>query len=184
MKRMSLFLLAALAAAAPATLMAEDIDMEAYLQVSMLIDQNLMRNAPLIAQEAADLTVGQRMMLVNQYEKNAGLPFAVNFLVGLGIGSYIQGDVTGGTTALAGELISAVVMYSGIYGYNDATAGFGAVSYIGFRIWSWFRPFGYTRKYNRTLQSALQVADVELVPQLRFGDVDDPRPSLAVAVRY
>ena len=45
----------------------------------------------------------QRMVLLESGKKSSGLPFVLNLILGLGIGSYVQGDTKGGTTALSGS---------------------------------------------------------------------------------
>jgi hypothetical protein len=113
-------------------------------------------------------------MIYDEYEKNAGVPFACNLFLGLGIGSFIQGDRVGGLTALSGELIGFGSMLLGstmtetVYDYyydeystelSPAGAGFmtfGLVLFLSTRIYELIRPFSFENDYNKTLKRSLR----------------------------
>jgi hypothetical protein len=83
--------------------------------------------------------------------------FSVNLTLGLGLGSYLQGDVLGGTIGLLGELIGLGLMIGGFVmadsvsindaQYKETVTGAsvmvigGAVMYLGTRIFECIRPW-------------------------------------------
>lgn len=157
-----------------------------FSSVSSLISLGLDKNASRIAAIAPDLSSAEKTMLYDSNKVNAGLPFAVNFFVGLGIGSYIQGDTAGGTIALVGELGSFALFGTGflitaansgdsmgnpgnenLMKVGGCVALAGVISYVGFRIFEWIRPFTYASNYNKKLSAALNgVPSVAVVPTI------------------
>ena len=123
---------------------------------------------------AASLTSMQRMVLLESGKKSSGLPFVLNLILGLGIGSYVQGDTKGGTTALVGELTSLALIFAGagqasINPYTGEVEGtelmaLGYLGVIGFRLYELIRPFSFTKEYNAKLSNALM--NVSLSPVL------------------
>lgn len=73
----------------------EHLNLEAVTTVNLLIDRGLEKNKLAIASLSEQLNMSQKMYLYDRHEAEVGVPFAVNFLVGAGIGSFIQGDVEG-----------------------------------------------------------------------------------------
>ena len=53
-------------------------------------------------------------------EKSSTIPFVLNLVVGFGVGSYVQGDITGGVIGTVGELVPlAVVVASSLKMASD-----------------------------------------------------------------
>jgi hypothetical protein len=82
--------------------------------------------------------------------------FLLNFLVGVGIGSYAQGDIVGGVIGTVGEVGGIAMLCSGFvfaprdsYGGIQSNAGTdvlmigGAIILIGTRIFELVRPWTY-----------------------------------------
>ena len=160
------------------------------MMIQMLIDQDLFKNAPMIQEQSKGLSQTQRMMLYTSNQKSAGGPFALNFFLGWGIGSFVQGDKKTGTKILiadgAGTLamgLGYVLILSSISysydsdGYLRTHYGDGytlgaimvtAASLVmtGFNIYGWFKPFSYAKSYNQQLANSLNVysADVSIAP--------------------
>ncbi len=155
-------------------------DPASYARVNGLIDSGMMKNRDQISYLSSGLSSSEAMMLYNSNKMNSGVPFALNFLLGYGIGSFVQGDTAGGVTALVGELIGGAALLGGYacYGvalvnhdYSDNQADIdaatsqlalgagliigGGVVLIGMRIYEMIRPFSYAKKYNETLFEAL-----------------------------
>ncbi len=149
--------------------------------VSLLINDDLNRNYNQIAAYSGNLTDTDRMVLYSSYEQSPTVPFVINLLVGLGIGSYVQGDSAGGTTGLIGELCSyaaiaggygllfaggmlssvsapnggAPVPDQGLMAAGTVLCIAGGAAWLGFRIYECIRPFTYSKNYNQKLRSAL-----------------------------
>lgn len=150
--------------------------------VAGMIKDDLFANEDRIRIASASLDQSQKFMLYGEYKKDQWVPFLVNFVVGGGIGSFIQGDKTGGTVALVGDIagISAVVIGASSYAsasYSDpyTTKGlgmmtFGYIALLGTRIFELVRPFTFTAKYNSTLKGALNYFDsVSFAPAIENG---------------
>ncbi len=135
--------------------------------ISLMIDSDLSANYDSISKESATLTDFEIMSLYAMHEDSPTVPFLVNFLVGAGIGSFIQGDMKGGYTGLITDIV-ALGMYS--VGYvqvftaaldNEISEGgsmlvlLGAGVMLGSKIYQSIRPFSYSKEYNRRLNSSL-----------------------------
>jgi len=150
--------------------------------IAGMIKDDLFENEDRIRMESSNLDQSQKFMLYGEYKKDQWVPFLVNFLIGAGIGSFIQGDKTGGTIALVGDLagLGSVVIGASSYAsasYSDpyTTSGlglmtFGYIALIGTRIFELIRPFTFTARYNSTLKNALNYFDsVSLTPMIENG---------------
>jgi hypothetical protein len=146
--------------------------------VQQLIKAGLMKNKDEIQKASIYLTPADKTAL---YEKNkkkaAGGWAALDFAVGFGVGSYIQGDVAFGIAQslidAGGYTLMVVGManlteevydcdsYSGCgyeYHLNEEALQIyltGIVVWSASRIMSWIFPFVYQKRYNRTLNNAL-----------------------------
>jgi hypothetical protein len=132
----------------------------------------------MIQRYSVNLTEAQKYSLYESNKKSTTVPFVVNFLLGAGIGSYIQGDTTGGTVALTTELLGGAMYLIGSINAvstdtgNTSTKGItvaalGLVTYAVGRIYSWIRPFTYASNYNKRLSKALYGAPtVALIPTI------------------
>jgi hypothetical protein len=89
--------------------------------------------------------------------------FIINVVAGAGIGSYVQGDILGGTIGLVGELGGIGLIYGGYFSIFDFSTGKlkedvqtgmglmigGAVLFAGTRIFECIRPWFYGRNENK-----------------------------------
>lgn len=150
-----------------------------YFQVDSLIDAGLFKNKDLIASMASDLTPVEAATLYSANKKGSGLPFALNLFLGMGIGSFVQGDTGSGVTALCGELgsLSMVLIGSTLAATSNTTSyqngsyvtttnssqlstgttltAIGTIGFIAFRIYELITPFTYASNYNKTLMTSL-----------------------------
>ena len=83
---------------------------EAFLTVSMLIEDGLNKNFSQIQQESLRLTNSQRLMLHGLHENKFGTPLALNLLLGFGIGSFVQTDTVGGVIGLIGDTAGFTIL--------------------------------------------------------------------------
>ncbi len=175
MKKTILVVLIALLVAPTLAWAADTTSESDYLQISMMLSSSKKLSTPqlmAISEHAASLSMAQRTVLMEANKQTATLPFVLNLFVGMGIGSYVQGDSTGGTVGLVGELVSLSVALGG-YGMmlneayttnnmksSTATAGSimviaGLASTLAIRIFEMIRPFTYANNYNKKLASSL-----------------------------
>ncbi|MEK6795962.1 MAG: P13 family porin [Spirochaetota bacterium] len=158
-------------------------------EVSYLIDQGLDRTFLMVRQKAFKLSSEDR---INLYEmkkkKDTGGPFALNFFIGFGIGSYVQGDGFGGTMGLCGELGSLALIGASAGSDVPALAILGLAVFFGFRIFEWIRPFAYEGEYNAKLGNALIIGGMSYTPiRSTIGAIaaaEDHRVSVSFAVGY
>lgn len=150
--------------------------------VAGMIKDGLFKNEARI--KDASLSIGQteKMMLYGDYKKDPWVPFIVNFVVGAGIGSFIEGDTTGGVIAVTGDvvgwgsvLIGASTYANAVYSDPYTTKGLGTMTFgyillLGTRIFEIIRPFTFTSRYNSTLKGALNYYDgLSFAPSFESG---------------
>jgi hypothetical protein len=97
--------------------------------------------------------------------------FLVNVVAGAGIGSYIQGDILGGTVGLAGELGGIGLVWWGYFSIFDFSTGEfkeddrlgiwlvlgGTAVLLGTRVFEFIRPWVYGRNRNYAFNFAPSV---------------------------
>ena len=100
-------------------------------------------------------------------------PFALNLLLGLGIGSFVQGDTTGGLLVAGGEVIGLGLLIAGysasLQAIETSGSGGGGMVIAGAallgaaRIAGLIFPFTYANSFNEKLRQDLGI-DVAVVP--------------------
>ena len=155
---------------------------ELYAQIENLIEDDLEDNKIQIAQLSQGLTQIQRDSLCRKYEKNGGLGFALNLLVGFGVGSFVQGDGGGGAFQCAFEGSGLLFIIVGASLVSDATkknkntsAGYswivtGASFVSCAAIYGLIRPWFYASGYNNKLHGTLSGNPMAI----QFAPVIDP----------
>lgn len=138
-----------------------------FFSVSGLIKSDLFKNQSKIQELSKDLSSTEKLRLYSQYKKDQWVPFLINFLVGYGVGSFVEGDTTGGVIALGSDLgglacvlVGAVSSANALSSDPNTTSGlgvmlFGSILVLGSRIFEIIRPFTYTARYNSTLKQSL-----------------------------
>jgi hypothetical protein len=84
-----------------------------FFSVSGLIKSDLFKNQSKIEELSKDLSSTEKLTLYSQYKKDQWVPFLINFLVGCGVGSFVEGDTTGGVIALGSDLAGIACMLVG-----------------------------------------------------------------------
>jgi hypothetical protein len=185
-------------------------DETTFLEIQGLLKDGLNKNYDLIQQKASFLNPSEKLFLLDVHEKSMAMPFAVNLLVGFGIGSYIQGDTVGGTIQLAGQVAGAAALLSGIIvgnlfavpavaedieagheggDYEDHTieqqAGIallvtGVALSYGFRLYGLISPFVYGSMYNKKLKNALRYYSVTIAPSIGVNRKGEVTAALSI----
>ncbi|HOV94197.1 MAG TPA: P13 family porin [Spirochaetales bacterium] len=124
--------------------------------VSGLIKSDLFKNQAQIQGLSKDLSSTEKMALYSEYKKDQWVPFLVNFVLGAGIGSFIEGDTTGGAIALGSDVAGLACILVGA-GSSDGVGlvTVGYITLLSSRIFEIVRPFTYTAHYNSTLKQSL-----------------------------
>ena len=132
---------------------------------------------PVVAQDEGESS--DRAFLQYEVQKvDPWGPFALNLLLGLGIGSFIQGDTAGGLIVAAGEVVGLSLLVGGYVtyyrhlqepAYGDAPSSSyvmmvgGAVLYGAARVAGLVFPFTYADSFNKKLRQDLGI-DVSVMP--------------------
>jgi len=150
-------------------------------KVQRLIRGGVKKNKDEIQKEVLYLSPSDREALYDRNRKKAaGGWAALDFGIGFGIGSYIQGDIGFGVTQSIIDGVGLLLLLSAAnvdtYNYDDdsydcryygecedeeaeITQMLLVVSSLAVlvtsRIMSWVRPFGFQRRYNKALKEAL-----------------------------
>ncbi|QFP42423.1 P13 family porin (plasmid) [Borrelia miyamotoi] len=110
--------------------------------------------------------VDNKVLLYKVNKKDILAPFLLNFFFGFGIGSFVQGDITGGLLVLGSEILSLSLVGCGIYSLSQHTGtstptlglslvSLGGITFFVTRIAEMIIPFTYASSYNRKLQEKL-----------------------------
>ena len=136
-----------------------------YAHIHRLIDDDLEDNKAQVAALSKGLTPMQREQMYDAHEKSMGLPFALNFLLGWGIGSFIQGDGGGGAfqCAFEGSGVLCIIIGAATLSTDTkkntgsyALIASGGVFVASAAIYGLIRPWVYGSSYNRLLRNSLQ----------------------------
>ncbi|MDR2582643.1 MAG: P13 family porin [Fibromonadaceae bacterium] len=120
--------------------------------------------------------------------------FALNFVPGFGLGSYIQGDITSGIKLSIADVVGWPLTILGILAVmkgNDVDLGWalaisgGSIVCVS-RVMGLIYTFNYTKKYNKSLEEALNSnSNVSLsIDPLIIPRDGTPAVGLAFNVRY
>ena len=125
-----------------------------------------------LSQLSSNFTSNQKQTLYAKNKVKILLPFLLNTFVGLGTGSYVQGDTEGGTITLVG-MITSFSLFSMGYGVSllcEENVGLNCfiltslTAALGFKIYGIIRTFTYAFNYNKKLSKALNY--VAVTPKL------------------
>lgn len=128
------------------------------LEVIHLIDAGLDENFNLIQEKASSLSSTEKFAILQSKESSPVMPFALNFLLGFGMGSFVQGNQRAGFFQLATELIGGVVA---VFFFSTGDGGAAILAMLGIgvaalgRLVGLISPFNYSKEYNKKLQEAL-----------------------------
>jgi hypothetical protein len=150
--------------------------------IAGMIKDGLFKNEARIKDASFNLDATEKLMLYGEFKKDPWVPFIINFLIGAGIGSFVEGDTTGGVIGLTGDVIGLGSILMGVSTYASAlssnpytTSGLGMVTFgyialIGTRVFEIIRPFTFSSRYNSTLKGALNYYDgLSLAPIFESG---------------
>lgn len=188
------------------SIFAEDTADSSYFQLNMILSNSKTLSSAQslqVSNLASNLSAMQRMMLLETNKKSTTGPFVLNLVLGLGIGSYVQGDIVGGNIGLLGELLSYAFLlggyqsalnaamestydpYSGTYYSEEDNAGLGliAIGSIGLfatRLFELIRPFSFASDYNKKLSNSLM--SFSMVPVIDQNN--DMKMLLATNIKF
>jgi len=129
-------------------------------KVQRLIRKGVESNKEEIQKEALYLSLSDKEYLYEKNIKKDAVGWAaLDFFVGFGIGSYIQGDVEYGVQQSIMDALGWVLIVIGMAADGDGgkigALGAGTIILVVNRIQGLIYPFSYQKRYNRTLDEVL-----------------------------
>lgn len=123
-------------------------------------------------QDDPDSDYRRRVFQYKERKSEPIVPFVLNLVPGIGIGSFVQGDVGGGLIALLGEAGGVAIIAVGAGDTGLEWVGLGVL--LATRVFALIQPFSYADTFNEQLREelGLSVVDVALVVPGLNGDQD------------
>lgn len=155
----------------------------------MLGNRGLKKNFNDIYTEAGFLSFGEKQQLYSSFEDKPLAPFLLNWLIGFGIGSFVQKDYLSGGICIAAEITSCGLGIAGFIVWQkevvdaslkaaqdlgslfrilfsvEKTFPFliaGGVLSIASRVYGMIAPWVYGASYNKRLEQALRIGEARL----------------------
>jgi hypothetical protein len=141
----------------PVTVFAQEADIAPlWFGLTPLIRDGLDENIELISAGVKVLSDEQRFMLYQMHKKTPWEGFALNMLVGFGVGSFYQGDLGHGGILLAGDLMAVAMVIAGYFiSPPNIFIPSGVLLFSISRIGGVIFPFIHANNYNRKLMNIL-----------------------------
>lgn len=154
------------------------------------------KNAGQIQELTFNLSEEQKQELYDVFSKTKGTAIGMNWLPGFGSGSFVQGDVLGGSLGVAFDTVALVSEVGGLgvgfvgflvaafsagtakeeidkfFGWAAGLMIGGGVLWIGNKIFGTIRPISFAKNYNKDLKAALGLDDG--VESISFAPIVDP----------
>jgi len=181
---LNLFLASASFAQYPAGDTMKTSDPNAMSRIVLLLNDGAIKNQEFIKRESQSISLEDRQILYRSQEKNSsGMYMGINTLIGLGIGSFIQGDAGGGVAMLIADISAASVTATAISNGNASFVWVGFGLYAFGMVEGLVFPVLYTHRYNNALKSSLRLdepASISMRPLI----LDNGAVGMSVALNY
>lgn len=155
----------------------------------MLGNRGLKKNFNDIYTEAGFLSFDEKQQLYSSFEDKPLAPFLLNWLIGFGIGSFVQKDYLSGGICIAAEITSFGIGIAGFIVWQkevvdaslkaaqdlgslfrilfsvEKTLPFliaGGILSIASRVYGMIAPWVYGASYNKRLEQALRIGEASL----------------------
>lgn len=133
--------------------------------IAFMVKSDLFKNADKISEASKSLTQEQKLLLYSDLKKDSTGPFLLNFLIGCGVGSFVQGDTSTGWSFVVCSLIGAgMILIAPKINDSSVRAAMPFIGYellIGTKIAECIAPFTYANKFNNKLKEALHYYDLQ-----------------------
>ncbi|ACH94300.1 uncharacterized conserved protein [Borrelia recurrentis A1] len=128
----------------------------------------------------------EKLLLYESYKQNALIPFLLNLFVGFGIGSLVQGDITGGLLILGFDALSLGLLGYGVYSTLNSKSvevpviglslmTLGGITMFVTRIVEVVLPFTHAASYNKKLRQNLGIALGSFHPEVDLSFDENSR---------
>ncbi len=129
--------------------------MQVMLEVNRLINEDREANSAMIRYLSTYLTPGQRKALLASHRESAGGPFVVNLLLGFGLGSYMQGDVSAGMIGTITQGAGLMILFqSG--SSEEVVTSIGAGLFVVGKLLDLIQPWTFAGGRNEQLERNLK----------------------------
>ena len=155
-----------------------------FMMVQLLINMDYEDNKMLIFEKSKKLTEVQKLFIYYDNQKSSTLPFFLNLILGLGIGSWVQGDGTGGMVGTVGQLGGLFLLYTSERS-SSGMAGIGIGSIMTSYIYGLIRPWAFSKKFNNEFKTVLGINNIQglsINPQIKVLENGEFFPELRIAV--
>ncbi|WKC75785.1 P13 family porin [Borreliella valaisiana] len=122
-----------------------------------------------------NLGAGEKLLAYETSKKDPIVPFLLNLFLGFGIGSFVQGDILGGSLILGFDAVGIGLILTGAYldikalGNNAKKVAFkwtwgkgmmlaGMLTMTVTRLTEIIIPFTFANSYNKKLKNSLNIA--------------------------
>ena len=156
-----------------ASVWGEDLASRSEEEISRLLNDNgLYRNHDAIVEAAAGLSEGEQDQLYWRHRSKAAGPLFLSLYLGMGLGSFVQGDTTGGLVGLGVESLLYVslitywqvrpsgvplsCLFSAMTPADELAVWLFGVSLFGSRLYQAVRNVRYSSRYNEDLLNTLR----------------------------
>lgn len=154
-----------------------------YVRVDALLESGPFDNAHEISVLVPRLSNGQRLTLYRLHQDDPLLPLALNAILPVGIGSWVQGNTVGGIVGSAG-LVLGVALFVDANGMGPE-AGVGLAVLGASYLTNLILPFTFSASRNEELRSILGVFDVSSIsamPRLMYDAHNRMVPGFGICV--
>lgn len=158
---------------------------ENFVKVQMLIKDDIYKNSKKIKELSKDLTFLEKSYIFSDKEKSSIGPFFLNLCLGYGIGSWVQGDNTGGFLGTFGNLGGIILMFSSRN--SSPTVQVGAILFVTTYLIELVVPFTHASSYNSKLKSVLGISDIseiKVLPNINYTQNGTMIPGLQLQVGF
>ncbi|MDH4262465.1 MAG: P13 family porin [Spirochaetia bacterium] len=138
-------------------------DSDTMIEVDNLIKYGRTYNKNLIIKKSQDLSSNEKNFLLEKNKIEAGIPVGLNLFLGLGIGSYVQGDTLGGIVGTLSDLFGVGAMfastafmsprYNSVIPASLILSGLGILAFS--KVYQIVRPFTFANMKNAELGNML-----------------------------
>ncbi|MBR1722372.1 MAG: SHOCT domain-containing protein [Treponema sp.] len=132
----------------------EESNQEIFMTVDSLLDDDWEKNKEQVRKLSQQLSYSEKMKLYEEYERGAGGYFALNLLIGFGIGSFAQGNASMGLFQLGLEATGIGLM---LKAEDSNSLILGSAIYLGAYIVGLINPWVYSHRHNETLREELNL---------------------------
>jgi membrane protein P13 len=180
---LSLFLILAVG-----TAFSQDNTNKNFLEVQILINDDLDDHYSTIKKRSAVLSFAEKSFIYDDNSKGPWGPFALNLLVGFGIGSWVQGDGTGGAIGTIGGVGGLLLMSADRSSFGpSSTAQIGAIIFLSSFIIDLILPFTHSSSYNKKLKRAIgfgALSNLRVTPTVNLAANNTVAPGIAFSLSF